>query len=182
MSRTQARAQLPGERGVGQNDRDRVPAPPGNRASVRALVGSGHKIALFALPFLLVGVVLNIAYPSAFSVGGPPPALRLVSVVILAVGVAIWAWSVFLILTKVPRGELITTGPYAVVKHPLYAAVALLVLPWLGFLFDTWLGALVGVAIYIGSRMFATEEEGELSATFGRAWDDYTRSVWLPWL
>jgi protein-S-isoprenylcysteine O-methyltransferase Ste14 len=125
---------------------------------------------------------LNIAFPSAFSVGGPPPALRLVSVVILAVGVAVWAWSVFLILTKVPRGELITTGPYAVVKHPLYAAVALLVLPWLGFLFDTWLGALVGVAIYIGSRMFATEEEAELSATFGRAWDDYTRSVWLPWL
>jgi hypothetical protein len=54
---------------------------------------------------------LNITYPATFSVGGPPTALRLVSVVVLAVGVTIWAWSVFLILARVPRGELITTGP-----------------------------------------------------------------------
>jgi protein-S-isoprenylcysteine O-methyltransferase Ste14 len=182
MSRLQAGAKVPGQRGAGPVDLDRVPAPPAKRATVSALVGSGHKVALFALPFLIVGLVLNIIYPAAFSVGGPPTALRLLSVVVLAAGVAVWAWSVFLILTRVPRGELITTGPYAVVKHPLYTAVALLVLPWLGFLFDTWLGALLGVAMYIGSRMFATEEEAALSATFGGAWDDYSRAVWIPWL
>jgi Isoprenylcysteine carboxyl methyltransferase (ICMT) family. len=44
-------------------------------------------------------------------------------------GVTIWIWSVVLILTKVPRGELITSGPYALVKHPIYTGVALLVLP-----------------------------------------------------
>ena len=29
-------------------------------------------------------------------------------------------------------------------KHPLYTIVALLVLPWIGFLLNTWLGALIG--------------------------------------
>ena len=128
-----------------------------------------------------VGLILNLAFPSAFGVGGPPTALRLVSVVILAAGIAVWAWSVFLILTR-PRGELITTGPYAMVKHPLYTGVALLVLPWVGILFDTWLGALIGVAMYLGSRIFATEEEASLSKTFGQTWDDYCRSVRIPWL
>ncbi len=59
----------------------------------------------------------------------------------LVPGLAIWLWSVILILANVPRGRLITGGPYGWVKHPLYAAVALLVLPWAGFRLDTWLCA-----------------------------------------
>ena len=35
------------------------------------LVGSGDRIALLTLPFLLVGLLLNLAYPSWFEVGGP---------------------------------------------------------------------------------------------------------------
>jgi protein-S-isoprenylcysteine O-methyltransferase Ste14 len=150
--------------------------------SLKALIGSGDRIGLFTLPFLVVGLILNIVYPSLFRVGGPPTFLLVVSLAVLTAGVAIWAWSVVLILTYVPRGELITWGPYAVVKHPLYTAVALLVLPWLGFLLDTWLGALVGIALYVGSRIFATAEEKQLATTFGAPWTEYTRTVKLPWL
>lgn len=150
--------------------------------SLKTLVGSGDRIMLFTLPFLIVGLGANIAYPSLFDVGGPPTALRVVSIAIMAAGVAIWAWSVTLIVTRVPRGELITTGPYALVKHPLYTAVALLVLPWLGLLLNTWLGALVGVVMYIGSRMFAPAEEAALSRTFGTAWTEYSKAVKIPWL
>lgn len=52
------------------------------------------------------------------------------------------SWPVYLILTKMPRRDLITTGPYALVQHPLYTGVALLVLPCVGFLCNSWLGAL----------------------------------------
>jgi protein-S-isoprenylcysteine O-methyltransferase Ste14 len=150
--------------------------------SLRKLVGSGDRIGLFTLPFLVAGLLLNIAYPSAFRVGGPPSLLRAMSIAVLGLGVMIWAWSVALILTRVPRDELITTGPYALVKHPLYTAVALLVLPWLGFLLNTWLGALLGIVLYVGSRMFAPAEEAVLARTFGAAWTGYARSVKLPWL
>jgi protein-S-isoprenylcysteine O-methyltransferase Ste14 len=100
--------------------------------NVKALVGSGDKIALLTLPFLIVGLILNVAYPSLFDVGGPPNIRRVVSFVVLVPGVAIWLWSIILILTKVPKGELITSGPNSLVKHPLYTSVALLVLPWIG--------------------------------------------------
>ena len=72
--------------------------------------------------------------------------------------------------------------PYAVVKHPLYTAAALLVLPWAGFLFNTWLGALVGVVLYTGCRLFAPAEEESLSQEFGVAWTQYRDSVAIPWL
>lgn len=149
---------------------------------LKELVGSGDKIGLLTLPFLIVGSILNVAYPSFFDVGGPSDALRTVSIVVLIPGITIWIWSVVLILTRVPRGELITSGPYALVMHPLYTGVALLVLPWVGFLIDTWLGAVIGIVLYVGSRMFAGEEEAVLSETFGAAWDEYRSSVKIPWL
>ncbi|HET8658847.1 MAG TPA: isoprenylcysteine carboxylmethyltransferase family protein [Micromonosporaceae bacterium] len=149
---------------------------------LRTLVGSGDRIGLFTLPFLILGLILNVEYPSLFDVGGPPTVLWVVSLAVLAAGVAVWAWSVTLIVTRSSRGQLITTGPYALVKHPLYTAVALLVLPWLGFLFNTWLGAAVGVAMYVGSRLFAPAEEAELAETFGAAWARYAGTVKLPWV
>ncbi len=152
------------------------------RMDLKALVGSGDTIGLFTLPYLIVGLALNIAYPSIFHVGGPSNVLRAVSIVVLIAGVTIWAWSVVLILTKVPRGELITSGPYALVKHPLYTGVSLLVLPWIGFLINTWLGALIGIVLYIASRKFAPAEEAALSKTFGASWDRYCNSVRMPWL
>lgn len=150
--------------------------------NLKKLVGSGDKIILLTLPFLAIGLVLNILRPSLFSVGGPPAALRVLSIILLIPGVVIWLWSVVLTLTRVPRGELITGGPYALVRHPLYTSVGLLVFPWLGFLLDTWLGALVGIVLYIASRRFAPEEDKDLATTFGPAWDAYSRRVWIPWL
>jgi len=149
---------------------------------LKVLVGSGDRIGLLTLPFLIIGLILNIVFPSAFHVGGPPTALKVISIILLIPGVIIWIWSVVLILTKVPKKELITNGPYTLVKHPLYTGVALLVLPWLGFLFNTWLGALIGVILYIGCRLFAPEEEAELSRNFGAAWDEYCHKVKIRWL
>ena len=149
---------------------------------LEVLVGNGRKIGLLTLPFLIVGLILNILFPAYFSMGGPPFALVIVSIIILIPGIVNWIWSVVLILTKIPRKELITTGPYSIVKHPLYTGVALLVLPWVGILFNTWLGILIGLVVYIGSRLYSPEEEQILSNIFGKAWDDYCKKVKLPWI
>ena len=176
----------PGARAGAEREGVPAAAPGGSpltkRRLLKRLVGSGDKIGLFALPFLLAGIVLNAVYPSAFHVGGPPVALQVISVVVLIPGLTIWGWSVVLILRRVPRAELIVNGPYSVVKHPLYTGVALMVLPWIGFIFNTWLGAVVGSIMYIGSRIFAPAEEAELSATFGATWDEYQDTVRIPWL
>jgi protein-S-isoprenylcysteine O-methyltransferase Ste14 len=66
------------------------------------------------------------------------------------------------------------------VKHPLYTSVALLVLPWLGFLLDTWLGALIGIVLYVASRLLAPGEEADLAGQFGPEWDAYCRRVKVP--
>lgn len=149
---------------------------------LKILVGSGRKIGILTLPFLAAGIILNVLFPQFFRVGGPTDTLRWVSAVILVPGVIIWIWSVVLILVKVPRHELITTGPYALVLHPLYTGVALLVLPWVGFLLNTWLGLFIGLVVYTGSRIYSPEEEKILAKIFGESWEHYRKKVLLPWL
>ncbi len=145
-------------------------------------MGSGDRIGLFTLPFVVAGLAIRGRNPSLFAVDGSSRPVRATALVVLAFGVLTWAWSAVLILTKVPRGELITEGPYAVMKHPLYTGVALLVLPAAGVLRNTWLGALFGLALHAGTRLFAPDEEKELSTIFGAEWEAYRRRVMVPWL
>ena len=152
------------------------------RLDLKELIGSGDQIGRLVLPIVLGGVILNVLYPSVFEVGGPAATLRTVSMIVATIGVVVWIWSVALILMHVPKGELITGGPYRVVKHPLYTGVSLLVLPWVGFLLNTWLGAALGIVLYLASRVYAPEEEAHLAATFGPRWEAYRGSVWIPWL
>jgi len=149
---------------------------------LKELVGSGDKIVLFTLPFLVVGLVLNNLYPEWFRVGGPPLALQVISIIFLIPGIIIWIWSVYLILTHTPKKKLITNGPFALVKHPIYTGVALLVIPWISLLCNSWVGIVIGGAMYIGNRIFAREEEKLLAKTFGDSWEAYKKKVKIPWL
>jgi protein-S-isoprenylcysteine O-methyltransferase Ste14 len=149
---------------------------------LEALVGSGRKIGLFTLPFLIVGTLLNLLFPVFFMVNDTSGLLFWISLLFLIVGFINWIWTVVLIVTKIPRKQLITGGPYAIVKHPLYVGVALLILPWAGFMLNTWLGVVLGIVVYIGSRIFSPEEELLLSKIFEIEWENYSKKVMLPWL
>jgi len=149
---------------------------------LKILVGNGRKIGLFTLPFLILGITLNILFSEFFNVNDTSGLLFWISFLFLIIGIINWIWTVVLILTKIPRKKLITNGPYAIVKHPLYTGVALLVIPWVGFMFNTWLGVLLGIVVYIGSRIFSPEEEKLLSKIFGMVWEEYRKKVKLPWI
>lgn len=149
---------------------------------LKDLVGSGDRIVLFTLPFLAVGLVVNVLRPAAFAIRGPRALLRTISAIVFVAGVVTWIWSAALIVRDARRGRLVTTGPFALVKHPLYTSVSLLVLPAFGVLLGSWLGAFIGIAMYAGSRRYAPREEKALSETFGVSWDEYCARVKVSWL
>ncbi len=73
--------------------------------------------------------------------------------------------------------DLITNGPYGLVRHPIYTGM-------LGMLVATGLGvgrlpfSLIGAAVYVtGTMLRARVEERLLRATFGARYDDYARRV-----
>jgi len=148
---------------------------------IKTLVGAGDRIAAVALPPVGIGVAANILWPSAFRLGfGKAGAI--IGVVLLAMGVPLWLTSALQILAQVPKGRLITTGPFALMRHPLYTSVALLVIPGCGLLFDTWLGFAAGIVLYVSARLFAPSEERDLAARYPQDYPAYRERVLLPWL
>jgi len=148
---------------------------------LKTLVGEGDHVMGLALPFAAVGVAANLIWPSAFHMGFGSAGLA-VGIVVLAVGVPFWLTSVVQILINVPRKRLITTGPFAVMLHPLYTTVALLVIPGCGLLLDTWVGFAIGAVLYISSRIFSPREEKLLAEEFADRFASYRAKVLLPWL
>jgi protein-S-isoprenylcysteine O-methyltransferase Ste14 len=148
---------------------------------LKVLVGAGDRVMGLALPFILVGVAANILWPTVFRMGSGSGGV-IAGVILLVIGVPTWLTSVVQILVNVPRRRLITTGPFAVVLHPLYTSVALLVFPGIGLVLDTWLGPALGIILYVSSRLFAEAEGKILEKVFPKEYPAYRSRVILPWL
>lgn len=159
----------------------RAPTRPGLRAQLGLLVGAGDRILAAIVPFAIVGIGANVLAPEPFQLRLGTTGFVLAHL-LLALGIPIWLTAVVQVLLFVPRNELITGGPFALVVHPIYTSVALLVLPGVGLLFDSWLGIALGVVLYAASRRFARSEERDLEQRFGQQYRVYRDRVRLPWL
>jgi protein-S-isoprenylcysteine O-methyltransferase Ste14 len=153
----------------------------GEIMKIRTLTGAGDLIMGATLPFAVVGIILNALYPEMFRTNMGLMGIILGSI-FLIVGVPIWLTSVFQILVHVPRGELITTGAFVIVTHPLYSSVAWLVIPGIGFVLDTWIGFVIGIVLYVFARLFSVKEERKLEEAFPTEYRAYRATVVLPWL
>ena len=149
--------------------------------NIKTLVGAGDRIMLVTLPFALGGIALNILYPRFFQLHSGIIGI-IIGAALLVVGIPFWLFSVVQMLRCVPKNKLITKGPFGVVLHPIYTSVAILVIPGLGFVFDTWVGLGIGAILYIVSRIFRGQEEKKLSGFFGTEYQAYRSKVLIPWL
>ena len=71
--------------------------------------------------------------------------------------------------------RLITTGPFAFVRHPMYLAVITAGIGGL-LLYRTWAMLLFAITM-LGLTVRARREEQALAAEFGAAWEEYCRRV-----
>jgi protein-S-isoprenylcysteine O-methyltransferase Ste14 len=148
---------------------------------LKVLVGSGDRIMSLTLPFLVAGVAANILWPGVFALGFGMGGL-IAGIILLVIGVPIWFTGVGQVLVNVPKKRLITTGPFAVLLHPMYTSVSLLVFPGVGLLLDSWVGAAIGAALYVSSKIFAPKEDQVLAKVFPSEYPAYRKRVLIPWL
>lgn len=119
--------------------------------------------------------------------GSPPAADWLFAAisVLLAAGSTVFAgWALRTLgkqwsLTARVREDhaLVTSGPFAWVRHPIYSALLGLLVAT-GVTLDDWRGLLLGIVVYVvGTLWRAGREERLLRETFGTAYDDYAARV-----
>jgi len=106
-----------------------------------------------------------------FAGDSPPRAVRIAGAVLAVAGVAVAAWAVVALgssLTPFPRpkpeGELVTTGPFAFVRHPLYTG-ALLLVAGVSLAYSWWALLATG-ALAVLWALKASVEERHLARAF----------------
>ena len=124
----------------------------GWEARLSALAGSSLPLLLLALPVADLGSGLRMASLSLIAVGW-----------VLSVYVLIWLGRSFSVMPQARR--LVTSGPYGIVRHPLYLAEEIAVLGVTGLYVSPAALAIVAVHWLFQLRRMANEEK-VLLATF----------------
>lgn len=124
----------------------------GWEARLSALAGSSLPLLLLALPVADLGSGLRMASLSLIAVGW-----------VLSVYVLIWLGRSFSVMPQARR--LVTSGPYGIVRHPLYLAEEIAVLGVTGLYVSPAALAIVAVHWFFQLRRMANEEK-VLLATF----------------
>jgi hypothetical protein len=94
--------------------------------------------------------------------------------VFLVMGVALRLWSNGY---AIKMGKLTTSGPYGVVRNPLYLGTMLIALGIVVLLREYWLGAIFAIVMGFTYRRTIMQEEKMLEERFGADYRDYKGSV-----
>ena len=142
------------------------------RQTLIRLFGSGPAIFFLSVGTLAGAAAIAQATPD-FAMN-LPQAVRGGAVAVGAVlGAGLALWSV-VALTPERRGKaLFTGGPFAVVRHPLYAAGLSFLAPGFVLWFDHWVFVAWLVLIHAVANWAIGFEEGKMRAWFGGEWDAY---------
>lgn len=140
--------------------------------------GVGPKMALMSAPWLAAAVWLRAWAPEMSAIPLLPDTARLwIGATVLALGVAFWAWSAIYFIRHFFAGELLTAGPFAWSRNPIYASFIVLVLPAAALLANAWPLLVLDGILYLIFRIFIGDEDRMLAEHFGAAYQSYRGTV-----
>jgi protein-S-isoprenylcysteine O-methyltransferase Ste14 len=137
---------------------------------------SGRRIPLTGVTAVSVFLLLRVLRPGSLAVH--TPVLAAVGAVVFACGIAVAIWARIHLgrnwgmpMSQKAEPELVTSGPYRFIRHPIYSG---LLLGLLGTALATDLIGLIVVAVLTGYFYYsASVEEKNLTATFPAAYPAY---------
>jgi protein-S-isoprenylcysteine O-methyltransferase Ste14 len=141
------------------------------------IVGQGGKIILFTLPSLIAAILVNTYFPK---IAALPESIRFIQpagYVLLVPGLILWGSAIVQLLAGFPKGQLVTSGAYGVVRNPIYSSATFFLLPAVTLITLTWVYLVPSVFLYTGVMIFIRKEEKQLTKVFGKAYEDYTARV-----
>jgi protein-S-isoprenylcysteine O-methyltransferase Ste14 len=139
-------------------------------------VGDSTRVLLVSF---LISLVISLLL-SGFRIGVAPMPIRWAGFAILVCGLGLRAWSMAILGSRYSRGlqvmkrqELVTTGPYRLIRHPGYAGSLLV---WIGYAIGagSWAAAVLISLVVGGAYLYRiAAEERMLSAEFGAPYQIY---------
>jgi protein-S-isoprenylcysteine O-methyltransferase Ste14 len=140
--------------------------------------GVGPKIFLPGIAYDIVAGLATHYWPDVFlvrSVSGS--ILAGAGIVLLILGIPMWAIAVWTIVRAFSRGELVTRGVYGLVRHPIYSAWIVFIFPGIALLCRSWLMLPASLVSYVIFKLLIKREDRYMEEKFGKAYLDYRSRV-----
>ncbi len=143
----------------------------------------GHSTWVLLASFL-ISLVISLLL-SGFRIALAPMPIRWAGCALLACGLGLRAWSMAILGTRYSRGlqvmkrqELVTAGPYGLIRHPGYAGSLLV---WLrcALAAGSWTAAII-ISLVLGTAYLyrIAAEERMLRTEFGAPYQMYQQRTW----
>ncbi|MFP3902825.1 MAG: methyltransferase family protein [Armatimonadota bacterium] len=140
--------------------------------------GAGLKFGIGSVVYAAVAAALQKVYDPALTLTAlPRPIAWIVGAVLVVAGGVVYGLSVIQLRRSFRNGRLHKTGIYAYVRHPIYGAFILLVVPGLVIAARSISGLTIPFVMYLLFRAFIGEEEKHLKNVFGNEYETYHQSV-----
>jgi protein-S-isoprenylcysteine O-methyltransferase Ste14 len=140
--------------------------------------GVGRRIALFSLTYFIVITIVHFSYPGLFLITKTTNIVfPIVGTILIALGLTMYVLGARKITTAFHEGKLLTTGVYAIVRHPMYSGIIVFFAPGVALWFRSWIILTVPLVAYIIFKILIPKEEKYLEEKFGKEYLDYKSKV-----
>ncbi len=142
------------------------------------LFGCGPKLALVCLPYVILSLIVMYKYPEFLDLKFLNfPYIKVLGFVWLGLGIIFWIYSAISFLKDFKPGKLITQGPFALCRNPIYSSIIVFIIPSLALIFHSGLIFSIALVLYLGFKISIHGETNVLRRIFGEEYEIYEKSV-----
>ena len=139
--------------------------------------GIGPRTFVPSFTYTFAAWAATSAWPGVFQLRSLPGVVPTVGAVLTALGLLLWIVGAVTVMRAYNRDQLVTSGVFALVRHPVYAAWITLAFPGLALLMRSWPMLLTPWIAYAIFRRLIHCEDEYLEQRFGQPYLDYRRRV-----
>jgi protein-S-isoprenylcysteine O-methyltransferase Ste14 len=142
------------------------------------LFGCGPRLALLCLPYVILSLIVMYKYPEFFNLRFLDFAFaKVAGFSWLGLGIIFWIYSAIYFLKYFKPGKLITKGPFALCRNPIYSSIIVFIIPALALIFHSGLLFTISLVLYIGFKISIHGEVNILRKIFGEKYEEYEKSA-----
>lgn len=143
-----------------------------------SLWGIGPTLLLTGAVYFLIAMLFTNMYPDRFNIPYVPRLLAVAYAIKLLIGGGLlYIQALRTFWQRHKKGYLVTTGPFALCRNPIYASIILLIVPALALLLNSWFALTTSIVMYIIFKLLIRTEYRHLQSRFGQEYLDYAKKV-----
>ncbi|MFO7948456.1 MAG: isoprenylcysteine carboxylmethyltransferase family protein [Armatimonadota bacterium] len=140
--------------------------------------GVGPKFGIGSVVYAAIAAALQKVYEPVLTLTALPQTTAwIVGAILVGAGGVVYFLSVIQLRRSFRNGTLHKTGIYSYVRHPIYGAFILLIVPGLVIAARSLSGATIPFVMYLVFRTFIGEEDRHLQDVFGDDYEQYEENV-----